>query len=424
MITQGEREQTVQAPPPASRWVIIPSTLLVVWVVGMIDKIGVAIIALNPRFLADMHLAGRPALIGLLVSVLLFTYGFAFPVWGFLVDRFGPKRCMLVGLAAWAISTLVAGLSVNFAMLVASRALLGVAEAYLWPVSNSLTARWFPQSERARAKSIWINGINLGLAIAGFVVTAAIGPFGWRGVFFVLTGLALLVCLPMAALAIKDNPTYPVEDHQRDPHDEAATQSQTTPATSLRATHSFGRLRYWLAVVAWIATTMGVFGLATWFPTYLKGPMRLSPIVTSDYIALAFGLCLVLTPIVGIVADKTHRKAIWGFGGFLAAAAALGVIAVVHTPGIGVAAVVVAILGIQGVTTLIGQGVMHSFTLASHMGRENGVMVGIANVIAAFGPTIMGALLGLSGFTLAFLFLIAIFVVGALSHVGLHRQGY
>ena len=188
------------------RWKSIPFTLLIIWIVGMLDKIGVAVIATDKEFLTDMHLIGKHALIGSLISALLFSYGVGYFFWGWLTDRFGPKRCGAVGLVLWGISTGLAAIAPNFTILFISRCILGLSEAFLWPVSNSLTARWFPKSERGRAKSIWINGVSVGAGIAGFVVLGLLQLTSWRGIFWVLTGLSFLICLPLLLILVKDDP--------------------------------------------------------------------------------------------------------------------------------------------------------------------------------------------------------------------------
>src|SRR4051812_20063711 len=165
MENQATNVQTIQNVSLSRtniRWKSVPVTLLIIWIIGMLDKIGVAVIATNQKFLTDMHLVGQNALIGSLVTALLFSYGIGYFFWGWLTDRFGPKRCAVVGLVLWGISTGMAAISPNFTTLFISRCILGLSEAFLWPVSNSLTARWFPQSERGRAKSIWINGVSIG----------------------------------------------------------------------------------------------------------------------------------------------------------------------------------------------------------------------------------------------------------------------
>ncbi|MCL2582441.1 MAG: hypothetical protein FWE35_08305 [Streptosporangiales bacterium] len=86
---------------PGQRWRWFAPAIVLAWVVGMIDKVGVGVIAANKGFLASMHLVGKPAEIGLLTTVMLIFYGLSMPVWGTLVDRYGARRCSLVGLTLW-----------------------------------------------------------------------------------------------------------------------------------------------------------------------------------------------------------------------------------------------------------------------------------------------------------------------------------
>src|SRR5947207_2977197 len=100
-ITGVQKVQTLELSRKNVRWKSVPITLLIIWIVGMLDKIGVAVIATDQNFLTDMHLIGQNALIGSLVTALLFSYGIGYFFWGWLTDRFGPKRCGVVGLIFW-----------------------------------------------------------------------------------------------------------------------------------------------------------------------------------------------------------------------------------------------------------------------------------------------------------------------------------
>src|ERR1700742_4372050 len=133
---------------PAQRWRWFAPALVIAWIVGMVDKVGVGVIAANDGFLTSMHLVGKPAEVGLLTTVMLVFYGLFMPVWGTLVDRYGARRCSIAGLILWGLSTLLAAAASGMAVLLISRAILGAAEGFLWPASNALTARWFPLSER------------------------------------------------------------------------------------------------------------------------------------------------------------------------------------------------------------------------------------------------------------------------------------
>jgi MFS family permease len=406
---------------PAQRWRRFAPAIIAMWIVGMIDKVGVGVIATNNSFLASKHLAGKPTEIGLLTTVMLIFYGVFMPVWGTLTDRYGARKCSIAGLILWGLSTLLAASANGLVVLLISRAILGAAEGFLWPVSNALTARWFPLSERGRAKSIWINGINAGLAISGFLVIGVIGISGWRGVFIVLSALALLVCVPAAIFFVRDDPAQ----HPRVTSAELTLiKGDRLDAGKSTLSRELRTGAYWLAVVAWTANNFGVFGLATWFPTYLEKNEGLSAGDTSLFIALAFVLCLVAEPLVGWASDRMHRKAIWLFTGFALAVVFLAITRASSAVTVQLVGVIGAIVGIEGFTTIAGQGVLHSIAPNERIGRAVGVMSGTGNFIAAFGATIMGALIGLGGFSAAFTFLMAVFAVGCLAAILLHRSRY
>jgi MFS family permease len=419
-ITQRPLGEKLTA-APALRWRKFAPALVIMWIVGMVDKVGVGVIATNHTFLADMNLVGKPAEIGLLTTVMLVFYGIALPVWGILTDRFGPRKCAIAGLVLWAVSTLIAAFATGLAVLLFSRGLLGAAEGFLWPVSNALTARWFPLSERGRAKSVWINGINAGFAISGFLVIGVIGVSGWRGVFLLLSALALFVCVPAAVFGIRDEPSAHPQVSAAELAVIRADQLEAGPGRPAREIRSGA---YWLAVAAWVGNNIGVFGLATWFPTYLEKNEHISSARTSAFIALAFVLCLVAEPLVGLVSDRMHRKALWLFTGFAIAIVFLLMTRLSSSVGWQLAGVIGAIVGIEGFTTISGQGVLHSMAPAERMGRANGLMSGVGNFIGAFGATIMGALIGAGGFNAAFTFLIGVFAAGCLVSLYLHRGKY
>jgi MFS family permease len=406
---------------PAQRWRWFAPALVVAWIVGMIDKVGVGVIAANNGFLASMHLVGKPAEVGLLTTVMLIFYGLFMPVWGTLVDRYGSRKCAVAGLTLWGLSTLIAAAANGVAVLLVSRAILGTAEGFLWPVSNALTARWFPLSERGRAKSIWINGINIGFAVSGFLVNGVIALSGWRAVFLVLSGLALFICVPAAIFLIRDDPSQ----HLRISSAELAfIKGDKLEAGTSTLSRELRTGAFWLAVIAWTANNFGVFGLATWFPTYLEKNEGLSTGDASLFIALAFLLCLIAGPVVGLASDRMHRKALWLMAGFVIAIVFLAITRVSSGVAVQLTGVIGAIVGIEGFTTIAGQGVLHSIAPTERMGRAIGVMVGTGNFIAAFSATIMGALIGVGGFGTAFGFLMGIFAIGALAAFLLHRARY
>ncbi|MCA1220796.1 MFS transporter [Streptomyces sp. 8L] len=417
---------------PGRRWWLFSPAVVVFWVVAMLDKTGVGVVAANDQFLSDMHLTGKNGLIGLLTTVTLLFYGASMPVWGMLIDRFGPRKCALAGMAGWGVSTLLAGVATNVTLLMVGRAMLGITEAFLLPMSNALTARWFPHAERSRAKAVWVCGINAGFALSGFVVTGAIAVSSWRGAFFLLTILAIVVCVPLAWLLLRDDPALeprlsPEELEYITRHGGGTEAEADLPDSMAAEKASRGPLRlwpFWASTIVWTVNNIGVYGLASWFPTYLKSEQHLGSGAASSYIALSFALCIVAGPLVGVVMDRTGRKAIWVFGGFISAAICLVVASLVDVLPVQLCAVIIAIIGVEGLTTLAGQGVLHNIAPARSMGRAAGVMLGIGNFVGAFGATVMGLLVDHGGFGAAFTFLIITFAIGGGSGLALHRARY
>lgn len=408
------------------RWRTIPTTLLVLWIVGMIDKIGVAVITTNPAFLAEMNLIGQNALIGSLVSIMLFSYSIGFFFWGYFTDRYGPKLCSTMGVIFWGVSTALAAISPNFTVLMISRLLLGLSEAYLWPVSNSLTARWFPLKERGRAKSIWINGVSVGAGISGFIVLGLIDDIGWRGVFWFFTALSFVICLPMILFLVKDDPQKDKRVSEEELKIIQNGQLIQSYETIKGQKSVFSSFHYWLIVIAYTGTVLGVYGLGTWFPDYLKKTGNFNPVMISVLMLLAWTAAIILTFWVGARTDKTNRKAIWNSIGFLGSAivlimALLGFSSVLNAIFVGIAVAL-----IQGFTTPMGQGLIDSISKTENIGKYTGVMTGVSNLISAFGPTIMGALitLGKGNYIYSFYFLIIVFLISAACSIILKRRGY
>jgi MFS transporter, DHA2 family, methylenomycin A resistance protein len=105
---------------------------------------------------------------------------------GALSDRLGTLRVYVWGLGAFAIASLLAALAPALGLLVAARALQGVAAAVMVPSSLSLIAHTFPEPRaRARAVGIWIGSSGIAASAGPLLGGVLVDWVGWRAVFVV-----------------------------------------------------------------------------------------------------------------------------------------------------------------------------------------------------------------------------------------------
>ena len=126
---------------------------------------------------------------------------------GTLGDRIGRRRLMMIGAAVFGLASVLAAFSTSAAMLIVTRALLGVAGATLAPSTLSLIRTMFndPQ-ERTIAIGVWISSFSAGAAIGPVVGGALLQWFWWGSVFLaaVPVMVLLLVLAPVLLPEYRD----------------------------------------------------------------------------------------------------------------------------------------------------------------------------------------------------------------------------
>ncbi len=133
--------------------------------------------------------------LGALGTAFTLVYAFVGLPLGRLADRSTRKWVLSTGVFLWSLTTAASGLAENFWQLFLFRLGVGAGEASCAPAATSLIGDLFPAQRRAKALSIFMLGLPLGIALS-FALSGTIArSYGWRLAFYVAAIPGLLCAI-------------------------------------------------------------------------------------------------------------------------------------------------------------------------------------------------------------------------------------
>jgi MFS family permease len=308
--------QNVQA---VSRGVVmLVASLAAIYLVSQFLRNSIGVIA--PDLAAEVGLSAGE--IGLLSSAFFFSFAAAQIPLGVALDRYGPKRCMLVCAAVAFAGTIVFAIATTPGGLIAARILMGLGSSCYLMAPLALYARRFPP-ERFTA----LAGIQIGIGTIGtLLVTAplawASATIGWRMTFMVVAAVVVLGGVLVALVVPRDQP------------DDGPSAHHETLRESLAGVMDVVRMRgFWpIFLMNCVAYSSYVIIVGLWGGPYLTHVYGYGLVTRGELLMLP-----AISQIAGVVLWGQAQRFTNGYKGLvltgaLLTAAALGVLALLGKP--------------------------------------------------------------------------------------------
>ncbi len=295
-------------------WFVV-ALLMPVALLNYLDRQMLA--AMKFSLMTDIPDIGSEANWGKILALFKWTYAFLSPVGGYLADRFSRRHVIALSLAIWSGVTWATGQATTYNELLATRAIMGISEAFYLPAALALIADYHFGSTRSRAVGMHQMGIYAGVIVGGFSGYAADSPaLGWRWMFEVCGLVGVAYAVPLF-LMVKNSPV--VEKLERH-----------SPLNSLR--ELLTNRSFLLLVLYFTLPAMAGWIVRDWMPAILKAEFGIGQGKAGVSATLYWMIAAILAAFVGgWGADRWMQRTDRGR---------------IYTSALGIVLIVIAMLGV------------------------------------------------------------------------------
>jgi nitrate/nitrite transporter NarK len=216
------------------------------------------------------------------------------PIAGYLVDRFGPRKIIAIGVVLGCASYAAISQANSYATLIAL-IMIAVAAGNLasYPAFMSLAQRWFDK-RLGFALAITSTGLAVGVAIFSFIISQTITTGGWRAAFVTVGSIALVIGLLNVLFLVRDN----------DGQGEVASPEISENAGSSETLVAALKTRdFWLYTSAFTLIIFGVVGCNFHLPAMLSD-RGATPGLIATVVAVGAAGSLFGRLVTGILLDR------------------------------------------------------------------------------------------------------------------------
>jgi sugar phosphate permease len=296
------------SPPHDSRriariQVFAVSILSLAGVINYIDRGSLAIA--NTTIRADLGISATR--MGFLLSIFSLSYAISQLPMGILLDRFGERIVLGVGMFLWSATQTATGLVRGFASFFAARVGLAVGESPFVVSAVKSVSDWFDVRDRATPMGIVNSATTLGQAIAPPILTVAMLTFGWRGMFMLIGIPGLLLSVAWYAF-YRDRKNASLEQAERSRLDTSNPRSNRSGISLSQWLRLFRLRTMWGMMLGFGGINYTVWLYMSWMPNYLEAEHHVSVAATGVLAIIPFLVGAVGMFLSGVIADFLVRR--------------------------------------------------------------------------------------------------------------------
>jgi MFS family permease len=297
-MTKGDKTMKRNRWTSASSIVLI--MLCIMYFITYLDRVNVSTAAAG--FGKEFNLSKTQ--IGLVFSAFAYPYLLFQIIGGWVSDRFGARRTLLVCGVIWGAATVLTGLAGGLASLLVARVLLGFGEGATFPAATSAMSRWVAKERRGFAQGITHSAARIGNAVAPGIVVFVMVRYSWRESFYVCGALSLLWVIGWA-FTFTEHP----KDHPRITKEELAALPPPAPAgvkPHLPWMPLFKRMMPVTIVYFCYGWTLWLF--LSWIPQYFLHNYNLQLMKSAVFSSVVFFAGVIGDTLGGIVTDWLYKR--------------------------------------------------------------------------------------------------------------------
>ena len=260
------------------------------WLVDYIDRLVISLAL--PSIGKTFHL--NPVELGFIMSAFFLTYALFQIPGGLIGDHFGAKKAMMWALTAWSVFTGLTGIVSNYMGLLIVRTLFGASEGIFPGASMKAIGERTPKASRLSSNGMMLASNPLGSALAPLVAAPAIALVGWRGAFYWVAGLGIVMAVLIFFLL--PNPLNSTLRQESPVHLEGGVGTKSLSVLKVASMWKFALMFFGFDIVAW--------GMISWGPSYLIDVRHVHIVSTGFLTSLPWFAATISTVLGGVLFDR------------------------------------------------------------------------------------------------------------------------